>query len=342
MAAARDSVTYESIMRDIKARNFSPIYILMGEESYFIDKICNALVESILPEDERDFNQFVVFGSDVTAGQVADLARGIPMMSEYTVVVVKEAQNIKNTEELERYFEKPSPQTILVYCYKHGTIDKRKKFVPKAQAHGIVFESAKMADKNLPGFVESYLKMKGLSIEPKTAMVIAQSIGQDLNRLASELDKLALALPENEKRVSDELVEECIGISKEYNTIELRNAIINKDVLKVNRIINYFDKNPKAGGVYVILPQVFSYFQNLMVAWYASDKSSQKGLAEHMELRYEWQAKDYMNGMRNYSALKTLQIISKIREIDEKSKGLDSPNTSTGDLLKELVFFILH
>lgn len=342
MAAAKDSVTYESIMRDIKARAFSPIYILMGEESYFIDKICNALMETILPEEERDFNQFVVFGSDVTSGQVADLARGIPMMSEYTVVIVKEAQNIKNTDDLEKYFDHPSPQTILVYCYKHGTIDKRKKFIPKAQAHGVVFESAKLNERSLPGFVESYLKVRGVTIDPRTALVIADSIGQDLNRLASELDKLCLALPENDRRVTDTLVEECIGVSKEYNPYELRNAIVSRDIMKANRIINYFDKNPKSGGVYSLLPSLFSYFQNLMVAWYAPDRSTPKSLAEHLELRGEWQAKEYAAGMKNFSAMKTLQIISKIRDVDEKSKGLDNPNTLPGELLKELVFFILH
>lgn len=342
MAGTKDAVTYESIMRDIKARKFSPIYILMGEESYFIDKICTALMESILPEDEREFNQFVVFGSDVTAGQVALMSRELPMMSEYKVVVVKEAQNLKNTDDLEKYFDHPSPQTILIYCHKHGTIDKRKKFLTKAQPNALIFDSAKLSEKSLPGFVESYLKLRQVTIEPKTAIVIAESIGQDLNRLTSELDKLCIAIPETDRRVTPELVEESIGISKEYNAFELRNAIISRDVVKVNRIINYFDKNPKSGGVFRLLPTLFGYFQNLMVAWYAPDRNSQKALADHLELRSEWGAKEYMAGMRNFSALKTMQIISKIREVDEKIKGLDNPNTTSGDLMKELVFFILH
>lgn len=342
MAVRSNGVTFESIMHNIKAREFSPIYILMGEESYYIDKICDALMESVLPEEEREFNQFVVFGSDVTSAQVADLARELPMMSQYKVIVVKEAQNLKNLDELEKYLDHPSPQTVLVFCHKNGSVDKRKKFVSKAQAVGAVFESAKLNERALPGFIENYLKIRKVAIDPRTAMVIAESIGQDLSRLASELDKLCLALPENDRRVTGELVEECIGVSKEYNSYELRNAIINKDAMKVNRIINFFDKNPKSGGIYVILPSLFSYFQNLMVAWYAPDRSSAKGIAEHLELRAEWAAKEYQTGMRNYSAMKTMQIISKLREIDEKSKGLDSPNTSTGDLLRELVFFILH
>lgn len=342
MAVRSNGISFESIMHNIKAREFSPIYILMGEESYYIDKICDALMESVLPEEEREFNQFVVFGSDVTSAQVADLARELPMMSQYKVIVVKEAQNLKNLDELEKYLDHPSPQTVLVFCHKNGSVDKRKKFVSKAQAVGVVFESAKLNERALPGFIENYLKIRKVAIDPRTAMVIAESIGQDLSRLASELDKLCLALPENDRRVTAELVEECIGVSKEYNSYELRNAIVNKDVMKVNRIINFFDKNPKSGGIYVILPSLFSYFQNLMVAWYAPDRSSAKGIAEHLELRAEWAAKEYQTGMRNYSAMKTMQIISKLREIDEKSKGLDSPNTSTGDLLRELVFFILH
>lgn len=342
MAAKKDNVSFESIMRDIKERKFSPIYILMGEESYFIDKICDAISTSVLPEDEREFNQFVVFGSDVSAAQVADMARELPMMSQYKVVIVKEAQNIKNTDQLEKYFEHPSPQTVLVYCHKNGNIDRRKKFVPKAESVGVIFESSKMNDRALPGFVESYLKMRGVTIEQRNAMIIAESIGQDLNRMASELDKLCLALSGNDKRVTSELVEECIGVSKEYNSFELRNAIVSRDVEKANRIINYFDKNPKSGGVYVLLPTLFSYFQNLMLAWYAPNRNDSNSLKEQLELRNDWQVREYQTGMRNFSALKTMQIISKLRETDEKSKGLDAPNTTTGDLLKELIFFILH
>ncbi len=340
--AKKESVSFESIMRDIKARKFSPIYILMGEESYFIDRICDALANSVLPEEEREFNQFVVFGSDVTAAQVADMARELPMMSEYKVVIVKEAQNIKNTDDLERYFDRPSPQTILVYCHKNGNVDKRKKFTQKAEAAGVVFESAKVSDRELPGFVEAFLKVRGATIDQRTAMIIAESIGKDLSRLASELDKLCLALPDNDRRVTPELVEQSIGVSKEYNPFEMRNAIVNRDVIKANRILKYFDKNPKSGGVFVLLPTLFGYFQNLMLAWYAPNRQDSRALVEHMELRSEWQVREYQTGMRNYSAMKTMQIISKIRETDEKIKGLDSANTPSGDLMKELLFFILH
>lgn len=342
MAAKRETTTFASIMSDIKERKFAPVYVLMGEESYFIDKICDAIAMSVLPEEEREFNQFTVFGSDVTAAQVADLARELPMMSQYKVVIVKEAQNIKNTDELEKYFDRPSPQTVLVYCHKNGTVDKRKKFASKAEAVGVVFESKKVDDRDLPGFVVNYLKQRQVTIEQNTAMVIAESIGKDLCRMVSELDKLCMAMPENDRRVTADLVEQCIGVSKEYNPFEFRNAVVNHDVVRANRIANYFDKNPKSGGVFVLLPTLFSYFQNLMVAWYSPDRRDSRAIMQHMELRSEWQVREYVTGMRYYSAMKTMQIISKLREIDEKTKGLDNPNTDSGDLLKELLFFIFH
>ena len=342
MATAKDSSTFEGIMANIKARVFAPVYILMGEESYFIDKITDALAVSVLPEEEREFNQFVVFGSDVNAAQVADLARELPMMSQYKVIIVKEAQNIKNTDELDKYLDHPSPQTVLVYCYKNGTLDKRKKLVSKAKSVGVVFESAKLKDQNLPTFISSYMKSRSVTIDPRTISVIAESIGSNLTRLVSELDKLILSLPENDRRVTPELVERVIGVSKDYNPFELRNALLSRNISKAYSIINYFDKNPKSGGVFVLVPSLFSYFQNLMLVWYAPNKNNSNAIAQYMGFKSEWQVRDYVTGMRVFSARKTMQIISKLCEIDGKSKGLDSANTSPGDLMKELIFYILH
>ncbi len=339
----QETTSFESIMSDIKARTFAPIYVLMGEESYFIDRICEALSTSILPEEEREFNQFVVYGIDVSDKQIAEMAREYPMMSEYKVVIVKEAQNIRSTEELEKYLDHPSPQTILIYCYKNGKIDARKKFLSKAKALGVVFESKRVSDRDLPGFVEEFVKVRGKSIDHRTAAIIAESIGSDLCRLATELDKLCLSMPESEQQVTPLLVEEVVGVSREYNPFKLQEAIVKKDFVKANRIANYFDKNPKSGGVYVLLPTIFNYFQNLMIAWYAPNRRNPRELAQHLELRGDWQVRDYEEGMRNYSAQKTMQIISKIRETDEKVKGLNSTgSTSNGDLMKELLFFIFH
>ena len=342
MAEAK-SVTFDSIMRDLEARKFAPIYYLMGDEPYYIDKIADYIAEYVLQPEERDFNQTVLFGSDVTASQIADAARRYPMMSEYQVLIVKEAQNVKNTDALEKYFKAPMTSTILVMCHKNGTIDGRKKeYVKAITAVGILFESKKLRDRDLPVFIENYLRKRQVSIDPKSTQMIADNIGADLSRLTGELDKVILSLPEQDRRVTPQVVEDQIGVSKEFNGFELRDAIVNRNVYKANQIIKYFDENPKAGSIYSFLPMLFNFFQNLMISYYAPNNKSQEGVAEWLELRSPWAAKDYMKGMKNYSGMKVMQIITKIREIDAKSKGLDNPNTPPGELMKELIFYILH
>ncbi len=342
MAEAKN-VSFDSIMADLEARRFAPVYYLMGEESYYIDKISDYIAEHVLQPEERDFNQTVLFGSDVTASQVADYARRYPMMSEYQVIIVKEAQNIKQTEALEKYFKQPLASTILVICHKNGNVDGRKReYVKAIQSAGVLFESKKLRDRDLPVFIENYLRTRNVSIDAKSTQIIADSIGADLSRLSSELDKVILSLSEQDRRVTPQVVEDQIGVSKEFNGFELRDAIVNRNVFKANQIIKYFDENPKAGSIYAFLPLLFNYFQNLMIAYYAPNNKRQEAVAEWLELRNSWAAKDYMIGMRNYTGTKVMQIIGKIREIDAKSKGLDNPNTPPGELMKELIFYILH
>ena len=340
---AQTAVTYESVMRDLKARQFRPVYYLMGEEAYYIDKISNWIAENVLQPEERDFNQTVLFGSDVNASQIVDAAKRYPMMSEYQVIIVKEAQNVKNVEPLEKYLKAPMATTILVMCHKNGTIDGRKReYVKAIQQAGVLFESKKLRERDLPAFIERYLKTREASIDPKSTQIIADSIGADLSRLTSELDKVLLSLPANDRRVTPQVVEDQIGVSKDFNGFELRDAIVNRNILKANQIVKYFDENPKAGSIYSFLPMLFNYFQNLMLSYYCPQKGSQEALAQWLEMRSPWGTRDYMTGMRNYSGMKVLQIISKIREIDAKSKGLDNPNTPPGELMKELIFFIFH
>lgn len=329
-------------MRDLKARKLAPIYYLMGEESYYIDKIADYIAENVLQPEERDFNQTVLFGSDVTAAQIVDVAKRYPMMSNFQVVIVKEAQNIKNTESLEHYLQNPLASTVLVMCHKNGSIDKRKKLPAIVEKAGVLFESKKLRERDLPSFIENYLKAKGASIDPKSQQIIADSVGADLSRLVGELEKLLIALPENDKRVTPQVVEDQIGVSKDFNAFELRDAIVNRNIFKANQIMKFFDNNPKAGSIYSFLPMLFNYFQNLLIAYYCPQKNNQEALAKWLDLRSAWGAKDYMTGMRNYTGMKTMQIISKIREIDAKSKGLDNPNTPPGELMKELLFFIFH
>lgn len=340
--AENKNATFDGIMRDLRARKYAPIYYLMGDEPYYIDKITDYIAENVLRPEERDFNQTVMFGSDVSTGQVVDAAKRYPMMADRQVVIVKEAQNLRNTEPLEYYLQKPLASTVLVMCHKNGTIDRRKKLAAMVERTGVLFESKKMRERDLPPFIENYLKAKGASIDPKSQQVIADSIGADLNRLVGELDKLLIALPADDRRVTPAIVERQIGVSKDFNAFELRDAIVNKNVFKANQIVKYFDENPKAGNIYSFIPMLFNYFQNLLVAFYCPQKGSPDALAKWLDLRSAWAAKDYMTGMRNFKATKVLQIIYKIREIDAKSKGLDNPNTPPEELMKELIFFILH
>ena len=340
--AETKSATYESIMKELMEGKFYPVYYLHGDESYYVDKIADYIAEHALQPEERDFNQTIMFGSDVSASQIADTCRRYPMMAERQVVIVKEAQNVKNTEALEKYMKQPLKSTVLVMCHKNGKIDGRKReYVKAIQNAGILFESAKLRERDLPAFIEKYLSQKNVSIDPKSTQLIADAIGADLSRLTSELDKVMISLPEENRRVTPQVVEEQIGVSKDFNGFELRDAIVNRNVFKANQIMNYFEKNPKAGSIYSFLPMMFNFFQNLMLAYYAPQKT-QEGVAEWLELRSAWGAKEYMTGMRNYTGVKVMQIISKLREIDAKSKGLDNPNTPPEELMKELIFFILH
>lgn len=334
--------TFDAIMRDLKSGAFSPLYLLMGEESYYIDQISDYIQAHALTSEQQAFDQTVVFGADVNAAQIADLAMQYPMMSPRKVIIVKEAQDLHSFERLERYAEKPQEKTILVICYKNGVLKGKSKLLSAVERNGVLFESKKLRDWQLAGYVRAYLAKQKIDIDDKSASMIADHIGADLNRLTSELDKLGIALPEDDRRVTPEVVEKNIGVSKDFNAFELRSAIVNRDIFKANQIIKYFDNNPKAGTLYALLPLLFNYFQNLMLTYYAPDRNNQQALADFLELRNVWGVKDYMAGARNYSGKKVLQVLEKIRETDAKSKGLDNPNTSPGDLMKELIFFILH
>ncbi|WP_276912120.1 DNA polymerase III subunit delta [Hallella colorans] len=334
--------SFDAIMRELKAGHFLPVYVLMGDESYYIDQISDYIQNHVLKPDQQAFDQIVVYGLDTNAAQLTDLAMQYPMTAPVRVIIVKEAQGMKSIEKLEKYVKNPQSKTILVICYKNGTINRRTKFMSGVEKVGLVFESKKLREWQLPGYVQSFLSKRKVTIDEKSANMIAESIGADLSRLHSELDKLLISLPEDNRCVSPEMVERNIGVSKDFNAFELRSAIVNKDVFKANQIIKYFDNNPKAGSVYSFLPLLFNFFQNLMLAYYAPNRVDKQSVANYIELKSLWGVTDYMTGMRNYSGRKTLQILDKIRETDTKSKGLDNPNTSTGDLMKELIFYILH
>ena len=333
--------TYEEIARELKNRIYKPVYYLMGEESYYIDRISEYIAQTVLNENEKEFNQTIVYGADTDIATVINAAKRYPMMSKYQVVIVKEAQNIKNIEELAYYLQKPLDSTILVLCHKHGTLDRRKKLAAEIEKVGVLFESKKIKDAQLPGFISSYLKRRSVEIEPKASEMMAEFVGADLSRMAGELEKLIITLPREQKRITPEQIERNIGISKDYNNFELRNALVEKDVFKANQIIKYFEENPKTNPLQMTLSVLFNLFSNLMLAYYAPDKSEQ-GIANQLGLKSPWQSKDYMAAMRKYSGVKVMQIIGEIRYCDAKSKGVGNPSLEDGDLLRELVYKILH
>ena len=329
---AKQELTCDDILKELGAKQYRPVYYLMGEESYYIDLIADYITNNVLNETEKEFNLTVVYGADVDVATVINAAKRYPMMSEHQVVVVKEAQAIRNMEEL---------STLMVICHKHGTLDRRKKLAAEIEKVGVLFESKKIKEVQLPAFISSYMKRKGVDMEPKATAMLADFVGSDLSRLTGELEKLIITLPAGQRRVTPEQIEKNIGISKDYNNFELRSALVEKDILKANKIIKYFEENPKTNPIQMTLSLLFNFYSNLMLAYYAPDKSEQ-GVANMLGLKTTWQAKDYIAAMRKYTGVKTMQIVGEIRYADAKSKGVKNSSMTDGDILRELVFNILH
>lgn len=338
---AKKEYTFEEICREIRQKKFLPVYFLMGEEAFFMDQITDLIIENALDESERDFNQIILYGADTDVATIINAARRFPMMSKYQLVVVREAQMLKNVEELSFYVKKPLDSTILVINHKYKTLDRRKSLASAVEKVGVLFESKKVPDYKLPGFITSYLQQRGIGIDPKAAQMLSDFLGNDLNKLTKELEKLNLLLSMQTKRITPELVEQNIGISKEYNNFELIKAIATKDVLKANRIAQHFDKNPKNNPIQMTLPVLFNYFMNLLICYYTPDKSD-NSLIQTLGLKGTFQLKDYQLGMKNYSAMKVFNLIGDIRTCDAASKGINNSSASAGELLKELLYRILH
>ena len=338
---AKQEITCDDVLKELRAKQYRPIYYLMGEESYYIDVIANYMAEHILSDSEKEFNLTIVYGADTDIVSIINAAKRYPMMAEHQVIIVKEAQNIRNMDELFYYLQKPQSSTILVICHKHGVIDRRKKLATEIEKKGILFESKKVKESQLSAFISAYMKRKGINIEPKASVMLADFVGTDLSRLSGELDKLALILPKNQTCITPELIEHNIGISKDYNNFELRSALVEKDVLKANKIIKYFEENPKTNPIQMTLSLLFGFFSNLMLAYYAPEKTEQ-GIAAFLGLKSSWQSREYMNTMRRYSGIKTMEIIGEIRYADALSKGVGNSSLSNAEILKELIFKILH
>ena len=333
--------TYESIMSELRNGIYHPVYYLMGEEGYFTDRITDYIIENSLTEVERDFNLTVFYGLETDINTIINTAKRFPMMAERQVVVVKEAQALKDLDPLVFYLQNPQPTTVLVFAHKNGSIDKRKKVATELDRKGVVLDIKKYKDDHLPSFITSYLNEKGLKADTKSVLMLRESIGADLARIAGEIDKLSISIPRGTSAITPELVEEHIGISKEYNNFELQNAIINKDIYKANKIINYFAQNPKKNPIQMTLALLFSFFSNLMMCYYAPEKT-ERGIIEFLGLKNSWGVSDYMKAMRNYRAMHVLEILHLIRLADAQSKGAEGVQMPDGEIMRELLYKILH
>lgn len=340
-------MTAAEILKDLKNRKFKPLYLLHGEEPYFIDLVSNYVEHHVLPEHERGFNQTVVYGKDTDIMTVLNAAKRYPMMADYQVVLVKEAQdmkwgkdddNKKSIDPVLSYLENPLPSTILVFCYKYGKFDKRKKTYKAIEKNGLIFESATLYDNKVPAWVEGYVSDKGYKMNQQGSAMIAEYLGNDLSKIANELEKLMLNVSAGQE-ITLKHIQDNIGISKEYNVFELQTALTKKDAYKVNQIINYFEANPKSNPIVLVLGNLNNFFSKVLVYHYVKDKTPQN-LAREMGVN-PYFIKDYEQAARNYPLGKIFQVISYLREYDLKSKGVES-NAPHGELMKELMFKILH
>jgi DNA polymerase-3 subunit delta len=333
------AITYEEILGNLKKKIYHPVYFLMGDESYFIDQISDYITANVLTDAEKGFNQTILYGKDIEPKSIIDNASRFPMMSNHQVVIVREAQNIQKIEDLEPYVKNPLKSTILVINYKYKTIDKRKTFAKLIDQKGVLFESKKIYDNQLPAWITSYLKTQNYSISPQAAAMIAEYLGADLSKVANELDKLIISAPAG-SQITPELIERNIGISKEFNVFELQNALGERDILKANRIINYFGANPSSNPIPVTISGLFSYFSKILNYHFLEDKS-QNNAASVLQV-HPFFVKNYVSAAKNYNIKKLVEIIAILREYDMKSKGWGNVSASTADLQREMIYRILH
>lgn len=332
--------TIEKILSDLKAKKWSPIYFLMGEEAYHIDIISRHIENTLLSESEKLFDQTVIYGRDTNIQTIISYSKQYPMVGSHTVVIVKEAQQLsKNIEELVTYTENPASRTILVICYKYKTLEKRKKLYKSIQQHGMLFESKKLYEYQIPGWIDTQVKKMGYTITKKAKFLLAEYIGNDLSRLAGELNKLTIILPKNSEITADS-VEAGTGISKTYKHFELQKALVKKDIFAAYKIAHHFGKNPKDYPLAIILTMLYNFFTNL-IKYHAFPSAKGPDLAKFLNISPCF-LKDYTEAAQQYSLKKILEIISHLRKTDTQSKGIESPHTSEQELLKELLFKILH
>ncbi len=340
MAAKKGTLSYLQIVNNIKRGVFAPIYVLMGEESFYIDKLQKMIEENALSEDERDFNLSVFYGTDCDMHDVVNTCRRYPAMSRYQVVILKEAQNASDLDLLKHYVQKPLASTILVVCNKGGNI-KAQGLMAALQAgkSGIVFESNKLREQDVASVIKNYVHDSGGKIDEKSVAMMKDFVGTDVSRLIGELDKLLLLVGKNGNIVPD-VIERNIGISKDFNNFELENAVRTRNVAKAFMIIDYFERNPKRNPTVLTVSVLFSFFSNLLLANTARDKSEQ-GVMSQLETKSPYRARIFIDAMRCYNTAGCVRIISYLREFDAKSKGIGSRQNEY-ELLRELLYKIFY
>ncbi|WP_299781423.1 DNA polymerase III subunit delta [uncultured Formosa sp.] len=329
----------KQLVADIKQKKLKPIYLLMGEETYYIDKLSDYIEANVLSEEEKGFNQMVLYGRDVTIEDIAGHAKRYPMMAEYQVIIVKEAQDLSRTiDKLVDYAKNPQPSTILVLNYKYKTVDKRKAVYKTIKKTGVVFESKKLYENQVADWIRRTLASKSYTITPKASQMLVEFLGNNLSKINNELEKLQIILPKD-SQITPEHIEENIGISKDYNNFELRKAIGAKDVLKAQRIVKYFAENPKDNPMVVTVSLVFSFFSQLLQIHGLSDRNP-RNVAKAVGVN-PYFVNEYLTAVANYPMKKVSANISILREFDVKSKGVGSNAVPQGDLLKELMVLLM-
>lgn len=341
---AEPKTTHVQLLSDLKKKAYKPVYYLVGDEPYFIDLISDYIQDNVLSEDEKAFNLTVLYGKDVDISAIVGAAKRFPMMADYQVVIIKEAQDLKlsgedNSNRLIHYLEHPQPSTLLVFCHKHGKLDKRTALYKAISKNAVVLESSKLYDDKIPEWINAYVRDSGYSLSPKASLLLAESLGNDLSKIVNETGKLFINLPKG-STINEDYIEQNIGISKDYNVFELQNALGTRNVMKANTIINHLSANPKDNPLIVTISLIFSFFNKLIIYHSLSDKS--QGNAAKVLGVNPFFVKDYVNAANNYKPDKLIRIIGYLREYDLKSKGVDNLSATDGELLKELIFKILH
>ncbi|HLN21378.1 MAG TPA: DNA polymerase III subunit delta [Bacteroidales bacterium] len=332
--------TFEEIMSGLKNRNYKPVYFLAGDEPYYIDLITDYIAENLLTESEKAFNQIILYGPETSVPAIIDTSRRFPMMASHQVIIVKEAQSLKKIDDLAVYLEKPLNSTVLVINFKYKTPDKRTRLVKLLETAGVYFESPKIRDYLIPAWIEKYLMNKGIRIDPSASALLTEYLGTDLHKIANELEKLFITLPQGKPEITSALIEKNIGISKDYNNFELQKAVAERNILKANMIVKYFADNPGDNPITLSIASLFSFFSKLLAFHSLTDKSK-SNVAAVLKIN-PFFVKDYEVAAAKYNIQKTVRVISLLRTYDMRSKGFEDPGTSHGELLKELVYKILH